>query len=401
MNLTSSFKPPRGQGRRASFASLVLVSATIVGCAEDPTPADSPLDEQSAEASSADHPEAARIGDRFRFPFFGFGRRRDGGLPRAPGSGGSGGFPGFPGRDAGVTPPGTGGEDPGAGDPGGGDIGGQDPGAGDPGGGDVGGGDPGTPPSTGGKAPRIPQKSGTCPEIKSGTVTVLGQQVTLTVGPKGKKGPMVFYWHGTGSTPAEARSGLGNGWSEILAQGGVIASFSTSTKKGQNTGNNVWYTGDFEMADQLLACAVEQQLVDPRRVYTAGCSAGGLQASAMVYGRSSYLAAAMPNSGGTVFPYQLEDPSHIPPVIATHGAQGRDVVIVDFSQTTARQAKDIAAKGGFFVECDHGGGHCGSPAAVKNAQWEFLKAHPFGVTPEPYAGGLPASFPSFCKVIGR
>ena len=31
--------------------------------------------------------------------------------------------------------------------------------------------------------------------------------------------------------------------------------------------------------------------------------------------------------------------------------------------------------------------------------WQFMKDHPFGVTPEPYANGLPASFPSYCKII--
>ena len=86
------------------------------------------------------------------------------------------------------------------------------------------------------------------------------------------------------------------------------------------------------------------------------------------------------------------------PVMATHGAAGKDVVGVDFSKTTTTFLKDLASKGGFEVQCDHGGGHCLSPAEVKNAQWEFLKAHPFGVTPEPYAAALPASFPSYCKI---
>jgi predicted esterase len=261
---------------------------------------------------------------------------------------------------------------------------------------------PMTPVMTGGKDPRIPQKPAMCPEIKTGTITVLGQEVQLWVGAKKEtKGPIVFYWHGTGSSSAEASGGLGSGNSEIMQMGGVIASFSTTTKMGMNTGNNVWYTGDFEMADQILACAIEQQNIDPRKVYTAGCSAGGLQASAMLYGRSSYLAAAMPNSGGTTFRYTLEDPSHVPALITTHGMMGKDVVGIDFSQTSATQDKDVAAKGGFVVNCDHGGGHCGSPAAVKTAQWQFLKDHPFGVTPEPYASGLPMGFPSVCQIIGK
>jgi poly(3-hydroxybutyrate) depolymerase len=233
---------------------------------------------------------------------------------------------------------------------------------------------------------------------------VLGQQVQLWVGKKqeGVKGPVLFYWHGTGSTSGEALGGLGSGLQEIQQQGGLVASFTTTTKKAQNTGNNVWYTGDFEMADQILACAVEQLNIDTRRVYTAGCSAGGLQAGAMVYGRSSYLAAAMPNSGGTVFPSKLEDAAHVPALITTHGKMGSDVVAgLEFTMSSLNQTKDIAAKGGFAVDCDHGGGHCASPPAVKAAQWQFLKDHPFGVAPEPYAAGLPASFPMYCKVQGK
>jgi poly(3-hydroxybutyrate) depolymerase len=258
-----------------------------------------------------------------------------------------------------------------------------------------------TPPVTGSGEPRIPAKVGECPKLATGNITVLGQQVQLWVGKKqeGVKGPVMFYWHGTGSSASEAVGGLGGALNEIQQQGGLVASFTTTTKKGQNTGNNVWYTGDFEMSDQILACAVEQLNIDTQRIYTAGCSAGGLQAGSMVYGRSSYLAAAMPNSGGTTFPFKLEDPAHVPALITTHGAMGKDVVVIEFTTTSQTETKDIAAKGGFAVDCDHGGGHCGSPAAVKAAQWQFLKDHPFGVKPEPYAAGLPASFPTFCKII--
>jgi hypothetical protein len=59
----------------------------------------------------------------------------------------------------------------------------------------------------------------------------------------------------------------------------------------------------------------------------------------------------------------------------------------------------VQARGGFVVNCDHGAGHCESPPEVIAAQWEFLKAHPFGVTPEPYRGGLPATFPSSCQIV--
>ena len=270
--------------------------------------------------------------------------------------------------------------------------GGTDGGAGTAGTGGTGGGS-----DAGGKEPPIPPPPATCPNIATGMISVMGQQVQIWAGPANMKGPMVFYWHGTGSNSAEAMGGLDTGVAEVQASGGVVASFTTSTATGMNTGNNVWYTGDFAMADIILACAVKQGLVDPRQIYTAGCSAGGLQVGAMVYGRSSYLAAAMPNSGGTTFPFTMQD-SHVPAMCSTHGGAG-DVVIISFPDATAKMNTDLRSKGGFVVNCDHGGGHCGSPAAVKGAQWKFLKAHPFGVSPEPYAAGLPTDFPTSCKIV--
>jgi hypothetical protein len=250
----------------------------------------------------------------------------------------------------------------------------------------------------GGTVPPIPPAPANCPTLASGNITVMGQEVKLWVGPAGQAGPLIFYWHGTGSNADEAGL-LGSAVNEIQTGGGVIASFTTSTKTGANTGNYVWYTGDFAMADEILACGVQQGVVDPRMVYTAGCSAGGLQASVMTYERSSYLAASMPNSGGIVLSYQLQDPAHVPATITTHGSFDGDFVVIHFKDTTAKFNQDIAAKGGFVVNCDHNGGHCRSPAEVREAQWEFAKAHPFGVSPEPYAGGVPGNFPTFCQIV--
>jgi len=252
--------------------------------------------------------------------------------------------------------------------------------------------------------PSIPPLPDNCPTLTpgtEGTITVLGQQVDIYVGnpQPDKQGPVFFYFHGTGSTSGEVRGFLRDPLAEIQAEGGIVASFTTSTGMGTTTtGNNVWNTGDFAMTDIILACAIDQLNVDPRRVYAGGCSAGGLNASAMVFERSSYLAGAMPNSGGQLAMHASNDPSHTPAVITAHGAMGDDVVIIDFATVSDRLCTRVAAEGGVAVDCDHGGGHCAVPAEMVNAQWEFLKAHPYGVTPEPYVSGLPAHFPASCKV---
>jgi hypothetical protein len=104
--------------------------------------------------------------------------------------------------------------------------------------------------------------------------------------------------------------------------------------------------------------------------------------------RSSYIAAAVPNSGGEVTRQTIQDPSRVPAVMTMHGGAS-DMVIVSFATTSATYDAQIKAAGGFVVNCNHGGGHCQAPAALYAAGWEFMKAHPFGVDPEPYSSGLP------------
>jgi poly(3-hydroxybutyrate) depolymerase len=196
---------------------------------------------------------------------------------------------------------------------------------------------------------------------------------------------------------------MGTQITEITGAGGLVASFESTTGTGTNTsGTAIFYSDDYNTADQILACAVQQLHIDTSRIISAGCSAGGLQTGAMLYYRSSYLACGMPNSGGVVFPYTMQD-AHVPSLITTHGAAGTDVVIVDFSMTSATEDMDIKSKaassmppGGYVVDCNHGGTHCGAPANDIAAQWQFCKDHPFGVSPDPYGGVLPSSFPSYC-----
>ena len=248
--------------------------------------------------------------------------------------------------------------------------------------------------------PKIPPLPATCPELKTGSVTVMGQQVTLWVGTKqaGKKGPLMFYWHGTGTQPDEAVSMLGPVLDEIQAAGGLVASFSTTLGTGTNAAVGVWYTDDFEMADAILACAVAQLDIDTRRIYSAGCSPGGMEAATMAFSRSSYLAGSMPDDGG-VLPLahitDLEDPSHVPSLITAYGGPGAN--LISFEETSTQACQAVKDAGGFAASCKYdAGGNCGRPLELLTAQWQFLKDHPFGTTTDPYTSGLPASFPASC-----
>lgn len=249
--------------------------------------------------------------------------------------------------------------------------------------------------------PRLPETAGSCPQFETGTVRMRGVDVKLWIGAaaSGQIRPLLVYWHGTGSSASEAPMMLRDVHGEILAEGGVIAALEASTGRNADGNNPTWAAGDLEVADDIVACAARQFSIDPWRIYTAGCSFGGVQAAAMAYQRSRYVAGAMLNSGGLVAPLALEDATHVPHVITAHGASESDVVIIDFAVASVDLAKDVAANGGFAVDCDHGGGHCAATAELVAAQWQFLKAHPWGLTPSPYAGGLPAGFPEFCRIV--
>lgn len=249
--------------------------------------------------------------------------------------------------------------------------------------------------------PVLPTVDGACPMLTTGVVSIrdISAQLWVKEPPAGDTIPLLIYWHGTGSSPAEAELMLHDTFDQLMSEGGVIVALSESTQLGENTSTGTWTTGDFAIVDQIVACAVEQLPIDTRRIYTTGCSAGAIHAGVMAYQRSGYIAAAALNSGGLVQPFPLQDPGHAPNVITAHGPSGTDVVIIDFAQASLEYAHRLAAEGGFAVDCGHTSGHCGAPIELKQALWQFLTDHPFGVDPEPYASGLPASFPDYCQIV--
>jgi predicted esterase len=260
------------------------------------------------------------------------------------------------------------------------------------------------PPATG-DAPKLPEIVGECPELKDGTIMVAGHGgIQIVAGAAGKGGPLLFAWHGTGGSATGALRQIPQGvQTEIVGAGGIIAAFNGSDSSGAEgdcSGTGAHNIADFKAADQIAACAVKNHGVDARRIYATGCSAGGLQSGCMAYERSSYLAAAAPNSGGIVGRRQWQDMSS-PAIFTMHGSQSGDVVIVAFADTS--RTIDTAAKdhGSFVVNCNHNGGHCAASAELHTAAWEFMKAHPYGTTAanSPWLGGIPAGVPDYFEIF--
>jgi predicted esterase len=254
----------------------------------------------------------------------------------------------------------------------------------------------------------LPTPTGACPELVAGDVElapagIAPRQVKVWMSDAASTmdGPFVFYWHGTGSQPDEALYGLGASFvDQVVAQGGiVVAPYHDPT-----AGEFPWFLvlgeqeDDLLVADEVLACAIEQVGVDISRIHTIGMSAGGLQTAQMSFRRSGYIASAVPYSGGFVGNAPPDqDPSNPLSAMIFHGGEN-DVVIISFKDASERYLMGLQDRGGFGFICDHGMGHSIPQGNAQASVWQFFYDHPFGTKPSPYADGLPDGFPDYCAL---
>jgi predicted esterase len=257
--------------------------------------------------------------------------------------------------------------------------------------------------------PELPVPSADCPDIVDGEVSFhpsgldSPRDVRIWVdldAAEQADGPVVFYWHGTGGSPQEALTGIGElGIQEILDLGGIVIAPTHDPMAGIFP----WWLvlsetqDDLLLADEVLACAKEQIGVDASRIYTLGFSAGGLNTAHMSIRRSSYIAAAAPYSGGLIFGAMpaFQDPDNKFAAMIFHGGPG-DVVVVGFEQASKDYAAYLDGNDDFNFLCNHGGGH--SIPDAQDSVMQFFFDHPFGVGASPYAQGLPGGFPDYCAL---
>jgi predicted esterase len=253
----------------------------------------------------------------------------------------------------------------------------------------------------------LPKPSGACPDFAApSTITVTpdgkARNVRLWIGDeaKTKDGPIVFFWHGAGGSPDDATYALSQAViDEIVASGGIVA----APVHDPNAGQLPWYLclggtdeSDLRVMDEVLACAIEKVGVDLRRIHSVGFSAGAMNTTQIGWRRSGYIASVVTFSGAQVGVPPDEDPTNkFPAMIFDGGA--KDIVIINFQQGSEKYAQSLKDEGHFSFLCDHGMGHT-VPADGRAPAWQFLKDHPFGISPEPYATALPAGFPKYCTL---
>lgn len=259
--------------------------------------------------------------------------------------------------------------------------------------------------------PRMPMATGECPDFTtSGRITVRPEgiaprdvQLWISDAAATLDGPVIFYWHGTGSRPEEAVYGLGQDTVDaVLALGGMVI----APTHDPAAGDFPWFLtvgtreDDLLVADEALACAIERVGVDVTRIHAAGMSAGGLHTSQMSFRRASYLASVVIYSGGLLEERRprTDEPSARFAALLFHGGP-RDVVLIGFQEATERYWTVATDRGYFGVICDHGNGHR-IPLDARPSVWRFLQDHPFGTGHRsPYAAGLPDGFFAACALM--
>ena len=252
--------------------------------------------------------------------------------------------------------------------------------------------------------PAIPAATGTCPPIGNGDVIFAPagmppRKVKLAIGSSATPGPLVLYWHATGSGVGEASYALGATHAAIVADGGVIATPYSDAAAGTFEWfivNQSARADDFLLADEIVACLVAANRVDPARIHSMGMSAGALQTTALSFMRSSYIASVATYSGGVPagFMPSIQDPKNKFAALIFAGGTSDNVFGVDFQAASESYRAMLTANGHFAALCEHANGH-EIPRDAAPAVYEMFRAHPFGAT-SPYASGLPASFPAYC-----
>lgn len=259
----------------------------------------------------------------------------------------------------------------------------------------------------------LPPASGPCPELQDGYVMFapdgMQRRVLLYMSDAAKTtdGPLVISWHSTLPNPEDATSWLGRSViEEIKAQGGIVAAPATGYPNERRPWDNTplgaqGVDGDQRLMDEIVACTHEKVGIDLRRIHATGMSAGGLKSAQVSLRRSGYLASVVVYSGGLTdgdMPPDQDPNNKVAAMILYGGAS--DISPVDginYTDASNRYRELMQSKGRLAFLCNHGGGHS-VPQDSQASAWRFMQDHPYGVTPEPYATGLPDGFLRYCSL---
>ena len=262
--------------------------------------------------------------------------------------------------------------------------------------------------------PQIPELQGECPEFVAGTVDnpamlefpvgAGSRQALVYFDPaQGGGGPLVFFFHGGGGEAEQAESTVtGEAIADILANGGMVIA-----PIADPAANLSWFLAsgsaqnDIVMQDSMVACADAGPGIDRHRIHAIGFSAGGIHVAMASILRASYMASTVTYSGGTYNGVTPDTEEATASALVFHGGPSDNVGGLNFMGASDFYAGQLRDRGGYAIVCNHGTGH-GYPdneAGVwrRADAYNFLREHPYGVSPFPYAGNFPDWVPPYCE----
>jgi predicted esterase len=237
--------------------------------------------------------------------------------------------------------------------------------------------------------------------------------------------PVVFLWHGYGDDTdgfiSAVRTLAGDAEFPFIAVAPESIPLNLATTPIGFEWDMLEYRSeadgslDVTLFDDILTCLDEAYGVDADRVYSVGMSAGGIMSAELSIARRDVLASAVVFSGAyfsdstqtmcmgtlcTRWPEPAGDVA-IPILLAWGGtADVYDVVpgvmSINFNDHANQSLTYLNGLGSDVIACNHGEGHV-MPAGLRAAQYiRFLRDHPRGTDPTPYATAMPAGFPAYC-----
>lgn len=239
---------------------------------------------------------------------------------------------------------------------------------------------------------------GTCPSLKAGTNSGFTSgsdsrtfRLELPDNPEGA--PVIFAWHWLGGDEDKMVE-----WSDFETfpenHGAIIIAPKSRGLQYEWDAPSA-NAADLVFFDDMLSCLWQQYDVDLDRIYATGFSAGALWTVTLSHYRSQWLAASAPLSGGdTISNWAAEDTI---PMMLTWGGPYDLYGTYSFENATLRLSALLQEDGHFVTHCKHNAGHSLPPSGEEYV-WTFFEAHPKGVSPEPWAEGLPQGMPSMCSL---
>jgi predicted esterase len=286
----------------------------------------------------------------------------------------------------------------------------------------------GTPPPDGAQlAPPLPTYGGICPILETGEMhqisTSGGSRSFIFVAPtdlqEGEVLPVMLMFHWLG---ASANSFYNKAEVQYAAD---YYRFIAIIPNGRDVNQLVPFKWpfavsdldflmqqDFDMVDDLLACAAEQYDVDKECISAMGVSAGAMFTSMLASRHGHRLASFISLSGGVgglIKPWQPG--GNKMPAMVLWGGRQDFCIAIDFASASKQLETSLELNGHPVLECIHDCSHATPPFEVPADQsdlptfspaWEFMLAHPFwlpdGYSPYAEYPELPSPWPDWCAM---